>query len=568
MTGNRKFIAVLLTGVLLALVIISAGCVTQEKSQTTDDRPVAVCTNGIFVGTHEDETGVVTFKGIPFAKQPVGDLRWKAPQPAEPSNEVFEAVDFGPSAVQSKSGAEKTSLREQSEACLTLDLWTKNMDGDKKPVMVFIHGGSYAFGGSADSQYSGQYLTAAHENLILVSVNYRVNLLGYIDFSRVEGGEEFPDSGYLGVLDVIEALKWIKENISAFGGDPENVTIFGESAGGGTVGCLLVSKPAEGLFQRAILQSGDASLTYPIEKFEKNMQTEYLMKITGAKNMNDLMALSTEDIQKALETDTGKTGPEGNSQLAGLNNHPMRGNDSIIPEDPYEALADGASKDVDIMIGTTADEWRYWIECMYTNLDPHQNLDKMVDKYYPFIQERAYDILGDYPEKDELIKEFLKMENFDGEKYSDKYPHIWNYADLNTEQAFRLPAIKTAEEHLAAGGKGKTYMYLFEKGVTDEVLEIMGACHAVEIPYVFNNPIGYEDLGAPDKNLLSDVSSAWVNFAATGDPGHGWTEYNTETRPTMIFGGDGTLKMEDDPKSEARILLMPLFENKIMAWGN
>lgn len=541
-------------------------CMTNEKQlqKAADDKPVAVCTNGRFIGTHEDETGVVTFKGIPFAKQPVGDLRWKAPQTAEKSDEVFEAVEFGPSAVQSRDATEVASLREQSEACLTLDLWTKNLNGDKKAVMVFIHGGSYGWGGSADAVYNGQYLTAVHENLILVSVNYRVNLLGYIDFSKVEGGKKFPDSGYLGVLDVIEALKWIKENIAAFGGDPENVTIFGESAGGGTVGCLLSAKAAQGLFRRAILQSGDVSLTYPIKQFEKNMQTEYLMKITGAKNMEDLMALSTEDIQKALETETDKVGPEAGSDLASLNNHPLRGSGSIIPEKPFTALAEGVGKDVDVMVGTTADEIRYWLTCMYPNLDPHEHLDKMVDKYYYWIKEKSYDVFGDNPAKDEIIKEYLSLQNFDDKEYADKYPGIWGYSDLITERMFRLPALKTAEAHLASGGKGKTYMYFFEKGVTDEKLKILGACHAIELPYVFNNSTGFDEFGTPDKNLLSPVSSAWVNFAATGDPGYGWTEYNAETRPTMIFGKDGSMKMEDDPKGGTRKLLMPLFENNYL----
>ena len=537
---------------------------TNEKQlqKAADDKPAVVCTNGRFIGTHEDETGVVTFKGIPFAKQPTGDLRWKAPQPAEKSNEVFEAVEFGPSAVQSEDLTEPSSLREQSEACLTLDLWTKNLNGDKKTVMVFIHGGSYGWGGSSDSLYNGQYLTAAYENIILVSVNYRVNLLGYIDFSKVEGGEKFPDSGYLGVLDVIEALKWIKENIAAFGGDPDNVTVFGESAGGGTVGCLLAAKPAEGLFRRAILESGDVSLTYPAEKFEENMQTEYLMKITGAKNMDDLMALSTEDIRKAMETDTGKAGPESGSGLADLNNHPMRGSGSIIPEHPFAALAEGAGKDVDIMIGTTADEVRYWIMCMCPTLSPHEHLDEMVEEYYSWVRENAYNAFGDNPEKDDIIRKYLSLHNSDEEEYADTYPGIWGYTDLNTENSFRIPALKTAEAHLAAGGKGRTYMYLFEKGVTDEKLKILGACHAIEVQYVFNNPEKHFEFGTPDKDLIRRVSSAWVNFAATGDPGYGWTEYNTETRPTMVIGKDGSMKMENDPKGETRKLLMPLLGSR------
>ena len=562
MLSKKSIAGILLLCTLLIAVITAAGCVNIEEP--ADDRPAVVCTNGVFVGTYEKETGVVTFKGIPFAKQPVGELRWKAPEAADASSEVFDAVEFGPSAVQSRDETEPASLCEQSEACLTLDVWTKNMNESKKPVMVFIHGGSYGWGGTAAPSYTGQYLTAAYENLIVVSVNYRVNLLGFIDFSGVEGGEAFPDSGYLGVLDVIEALKWINENIESFGGDSDNITLFGESAGAGIIGSLLTAKPAEGLFNRAILQSGDASTAYPIERFEENMQTEYLMKITGAKNMDDLMALSTDDIKKALDADTGKEGPEGGSDLASQNNHPLRGTGSIIPENPYEALAEGAGKDVDIMIGTTTDELRYWVLCMYPNLDAHQNLDKKIDKYYSWIQEKVRTEFNGDPAKEKILNEFLALQNYEDEAYSDTYPHIWAYSDVRSELVFRLPAIKTAESHLAAEGTGKTYMYLFEKGVTDKRLKVLKACHAIDISYVFNNPNETDDFGIPDKEFLSDVSSAWVNFATTGDPGYGWTEYNTETRATMIFGDDNSMEMIDDPKREARELLMPLYEARFI----
>ena len=567
MKSYQKLAAVLLTAVLLTLVIVSAGCVN-DGTQSAGDRPVAVCTNGIFVGTYEDETGVAVFRGIPYAEQPVGDLRWKAPQPAKPSTEIFDAVEFGPSALQPKNPVELTSLREQSEACLTLDVWT-NMAGEKKPVMVYIHGGSYCLGASADPLYSGQYLVAEYENLVVVSVNYRLNLLGYIDFSSVEGGEEFPTSGYNGLLDVIESLKWINENIAAFGGDPDNITVFGESAGAGTVGCLLVAEPAEGLFQHAIMQSGDVSLTYPIERFEENEQTEYLMKITGAKNMDDLMALSTEDLRKAIEVDTGKEGPEGGTMLADLNNHPLRGSGSIIPADPYAALADGAGKDVDIIIGTTADEMRYWVLCMCSDVNPEtitqKDRDKMASRYYPWIQKKAEKIVSEEPDKEAILNKYLSLKNFDNEEYADKYPGIWNYSDMVSEWAFILPAVRTAEAHAAAEGTGKTYVYIFNKDIPNEKQSILGSCHGVEIPYVFNNIHNDSVYGTPDKNLVPKISSAWVNFAASGDPGQGWTEYNNDARATMVFGKDNSMKMVNDPNSEERKLLMPIFEKKFAA---
>ena len=241
---SMQFRTVIFAVILLMLVIISAGCVTQEKSQTADDRPVAVCTNGIFVGTHEDETGVVTFKGIPFAKQPVGDLRWKAQQKPETLLDTFDVAEFsddplgdydnsaqiltlidaktlGHTVLQPEIEGEPASLNPQGEDCLTLNVWTKNLENPGKAVMVFIHGGGYFAGGSADPMYNGQYLAAKDDDIIVVSINYRVNMMGFIDFSDVEGGEEFPDAPNLGLLDCIAALKWIQENIESFGGGPQ-----------------------------------------------------------------------------------------------------------------------------------------------------------------------------------------------------------------------------------------------------------------------------------------------------------------------------------------------------------
>ena len=206
----------------------------------------------------------------------------------------------------------------KGEDCLTLNIWTKDLNTKNKPVLFWIHGGSYSYGGTVDPLYDGKCLIEDNPDVIFVTANYRVNMMGYIDFSHVPGGEAFPDSPYLAILDLQQALRWVKENIEAFGGDPNKVTVYGESAGGGSTSCLLVAKGSEGLFQRAIVMSGPMDLTYTENVYDQWDQAGYLLKATGCKNMDELMALSEEDLLKAMETDTGVPGIEGLTTVAGL----------------------------------------------------------------------------------------------------------------------------------------------------------------------------------------------------------------------------------------------------------
>ena len=600
MIGNKKFIAVLLTGVLLTLVIISAGCVTQEQSQTTDDRPVAVCTNGTFIGTHEDETGVVTFKGIPFAKQPVGDLRWKAPQKPETLLDTFEATEFsddplgdfdnaaqiltliedstheatklGHTVLQPEIEGEPASLNPQGEDCLTLNVWTKNLENPGKAVMVFIHGGGYFAGGSADPMYNGQYLAAKDDDIIVVTINYRLNTMGFIDFSGVEGGEEFPDAPYLGLLDVITALEWIQENIVAFGGDPKNVTIFGESAGAGMCGILLSCEDAKGLFHRAILESGDAAFTSTRDDQKRMKKAECLLKVTGSENMDDLMALSEDELKEAMLTDSGipidsphpmkpnngleKLAAELETYLVMKNTHPLRGVGTPIPENPYLAIANGVSKDVDVLVGTNTDETRYFVNSMFAETD-----DEKISKYYKFISEPTDALSENSVKAKNIVDTFFRTTTLPPEKYSEQYPGIWEKSELFSEFGFRLPAIKTAESHIAANGSGKTYMYLF--GKKDSAKPHLGSGHAAELPYVFNSRLTIGAGNTVDPVLADKISSMWINFAKTGDPsieGFEWPEYTIEKRATMFVGNDSSLSVVNDPKSEQRKLLMPLID--------
>lgn len=532
-----------------------AMALTSCQNRPSDKDLTVKCVNGRFVGMVEDN-GVISFKGIPYAKAPVGALRWKAPQPAEASDEVKEAKEFGNSAIQPYSPTEPASTRTRSEDCLTLNIWTKDLTQKNKPVMIWIHGGSYAFGGTGDPLYEGRYLVADNPDIVLVTINYRVNMMGFIDFSHVPGGEAFPDAPYLGILDQQMAMRWVKENITAFGGDPNNVTIFGESAGGGSVSCHLVAKGSEGLFQHAIVMSGALNLTFSQQDFDRFDQSEALLRLSGCKNMDDLMALSEKDLLRLLELETGRLGLEGESSLGTINNHPMRDdNRSIIPTDPFQALANGASKDVDVMIGTTAEESKYWAY-LFTFMGEN-GLQLFCDRMLTAKMDEARQILG----KDGgVIDQFVKTVVCDQDEISAKYPKIWERTELLTEMSFRLPSLIMAQNHLAAGGKGRTYMYYFAKGYSDEnELAWVGAGHSCELTYAFNN-LAFEKGGPYDPTLTKNFSTAFTNFARTGNPsqdGIKWGTYQPEGVNTMVVGRDCSMSMQSTPRQAQVDMLLP-----------
>ncbi len=310
-----------------------------------DRKSAARCVNGVFVGRSRD--GVTAFLGVPFALPPTGSLRWKEPVPAPAREGAFEAFYNAPSPVQTALASERASLHSQSEDCLSLNVWTADgFAGQKRAVMVFIHGGSYGWGGTADPLYDGHNFVKAHPDITLVTIAYRVGIFGFMDFSEVPGGEDYPKSGNLGLLDQICALRYIRENIAGFGGDPENVTVFGESAGGGSVSLLPLIPEAKGLFSRVIAESGSVALTY--SRAECRSLTRKLLRETGAKSMRDLAALS-EDRLKAV-----------NEKLNAENNFPER-DGVVLPEDLYGAYERGEAFPVQMLIGTNADELRYWI---------------------------------------------------------------------------------------------------------------------------------------------------------------------------------------------------------------
>ncbi|MBQ0055030.1 MAG: carboxylesterase family protein [Synergistaceae bacterium] len=308
------------------------------------DESCAVKTRtGVFVG--KERKKVRAFLGIPYARAE----RWKAPQPLESSDAVFEAYYFGSSAVQPQSNRNYAGYLPQSEDCLTLNVWTAAGKSEKKcPVLVYIHGGDFACGSSAVPLYHGRDFVRRHKDVLFVSLNYRLGLLGFANFAGISGAEEYPDSQNLGLLDQIEALKWIKENIAAFGGDPDNITVAGEHAGGVSALLLGVIKQAEGLFDKIFVLAGNFESLYTPE--QQNELCLKFAKAAGAENMEQLLALAPEqilDAQKALGSDVT-----------------MPVCDGIVPSSPYREIADGAAKNINILAGMAENEFGSWVSSM------------------------------------------------------------------------------------------------------------------------------------------------------------------------------------------------------------
>lgn len=501
-----------------------------EISGSYDEMFAAVCSNGTFVGQNVD--GVTAYKGIPYAKAPIGELRWKPTVPAEDGGGTYEAYYFGPSPIQTEWPSEPGSYYPQSEDCLYLNVWTNSSNkAADKPVMVFFHGGSYGWGATSDPIYDGHNLISKYDDIVLVSVEFRSGLLGFIDFTSVAGGEDYKESGNLGLLDQKCALEWIQKNIAAFGGDPENVTIFGESSGAGSVSLLPLMEGTKGLFKRVIAQSGSVTLTYSKEECQN--LTKMLLDETGCSSMDELTALPEEEIKKV------------NEKLNDYNNFPER-DGVILPEDLYEAYRAGKADGIDMLTGTNADEVLYWIwEMDYTAPPlPGTFLYKFL---IPVMYENNLAKLS--PEEKAHVQAFLDMQS--GSK-TDRLSRFY------TELLFRAPAMEQAAIHSDNGNR--TYTYYWTYPCADEKI---GACHAIELAYVFTNPDETIYTGGKyDQELADTVQDMWVNFARTGDPsadGYIWTSYDSGSGNTMVLGND--IHMESDIKADQRKEIEPLLHH-------
>ena len=486
---------------------------------------------GTYIGKR-NACGTIPFKGIHYAKAPVGALRWKAPVKPDPGNQVYDAADFGFSCVQPVDPVELASVRAQSEDCLSLNVWTREVTGSERPVMVFIHGGGYIGGGSSDPVYDGENFVN-RKNIVLVTINYRCNVLGFMDLEDF-GGADYAHSKNLGILDQICALEWIRDNIAYFGGDPGNVTIFGESAGSASVSLLMASPAAKGLFGRVIAQSG-AMIMYKEPEAAKRCARDFI-RISKVADMNALLAMKEGDIREICVQLMKEYGCKSEIMFAPV------ADGRIIPRDPYESVKSGCAEGVALIVGTNADELNYW----------KYYYDDIEEKIMPFTRDQ-FEIIGpDIGKYGDLMEIYLNS----GALSTCGHDPI----DLAVELLFRIPSIKLAE---LQSQFGDTRMYCF---TWPSRIDGLGACHAVDLPFVFHtleSESGLSFTGEdPPEHLAAMVQDAWASFAAKGDPTHAgipeWPLYDTRSRATMFI--DEEWHVEEDPGREERLLLRKIFE--------
>ncbi len=495
--------------------------------------PIVTTTCGPIEGV--DLGGCERYAGIAFAAAPVGALRFRPPAPVTAWTAVADATTFGPRAPQ-LPGAMEVAINggeppPTSEAdCLTLNVWTPAADTVHRPVMVWIHGGGFVNGAGSSPWYDGERFCVDHD-VVLVSVNYRLGVLGFTSLGAV-GGDEFASSGNVGVLDVVAGLRWVATNIARFGGDPDNVTIFGESAGAMSVGTLLALPSAEGLFHRAILQSGAASHVHSREVAEG--YTTKLCEALGMPNATvaQLQALPVDDLLRAhaeISVPGGGGGLVSSPVVDGV----------VLPRRPLEAVASGAARDVTLLIGTNRDEWRLFAVANRAFMETDD--DRLLSGVERVLGDRAPQAIATYRER-----------------LADAPPAAILAAAM-TDSVFRVPALSLADAQVAAGGDAYVYLFTWESPAGRGFL---GSCHALELPFVFHTltkpgASQFTGVDAPT-GLADDLNATWAAFARHGDPARGsvgaWPLYDSHRRPTMILDVD--CRLEDDPLGNERRLWM------------
>ena len=523
-----KFLA--FVGILTA----TAGCCSRkgccssgEDSGILASSSVAVAqtANGKVAGYIQD--GVTIFKGIPYAKA----NRFEAPVQADSWEGIRSCRQYGPVSPQgARSGWANDEIAfafnwndgVQGEDCLRLNVWTPALDSRKRPVMVWLHGGGYSAGSGQElPSYDGTSLAFA-EDVVVVSINHRLNVLGFLDLSAY--GEKYAKSANAGLLDIVASLKWVRDNIAAFGGDPSNVTIFGQSGGGGKVTTLLATPCAKGLFHKAIVQSGSMLRT---------MESKYSRKIGIATVRN--LGLDASSIDKISEVPYGELLAAGEKAIAQVKAEADRDgvasfifgwaptvDGAVLPSQPFDPQAPAISAEIPMIIGTTRHEFS-----MTTYVPALRNAGR----------EEVIGILkGRYGEGTERFLE-LFAKAYPGSKPADM---------LDADFVFRPSAIEQALRK-SLQGAAPVYMYMFnwESPVLDGILR---STHCMEIPFVFNNADRHASMtggGAQAMELASKMSHCWAEFARCGKPSAEglpeWEPFEAEKRAVMFF--DNTCKM-------------------------
>ncbi len=495
-----------------------------------NSQAIATTSYGKLEGIYED--GIYTFKGIPYALPPTGAFRWLPAQPPKPWAGIRPANEYGAIAPQSTmprgSGmGPDFSSQPQSEDCLFLNIWTPGLDNAKRAVMFWIHGGGFIMGAGSEDFMEGGHL-ARRGDIVLVSINYRMGAVGFLNLKEITANR-IPATGNEGLLDQAAALDWVKENIAAFGGNPDNITIFGFSAGGMSVGTLLALPAARGKFQKAMNRSG-AFMTSPLEKAVRT--AEQFIKITGSKpyDIDGLYRLTTQQILEAQQQMNAKPTTAG-----GLAFQPVI-DGMVLPEHPLAAIRKGAAKNIPVLAGSMRDEFLSTARLDFSLRNIEETV--LADRLRKLVSgEMAAGLLATY--KAELINR--------GKKAAPEEI----FGSIQTDMMFRIPTLRLVEAQRDQGVPVFNYLFTYPSPAMEGV---MGATHGLDNPLLFGVPNADFTGDTSEVHQLSyKIQDSCTAFARTGDPSCAligpWPVYGKE-RQTMIL--DLETRVETAPYDAAR----------------
>ncbi|MDT4892440.1 MAG: para-nitrobenzyl esterase [Pseudonocardiales bacterium] len=507
--------------------------------------PVVQISQGQLVGTAEQTPHgeVHRFAGIPFAAGPIGPLRFNAAGPAPSWEGVRPATEFGPSPVQVTEGPFSGTVPGMvpdrvDEDCLTLNVWRPAGAADDLPVLLWIYGGAFTIGSGSLQSYDGARF-AAEQNVVIVTANYRVGALGFLDLRKF-GGDEIGAVTNAGLRDQLAASRWVKENIAAFGGDPSRITVFGESAGAGSIIHLMLAPGAKDVITRAIPQSPGVDFTQTGEVagiIAGRLLAE--LGVTSAKELLDVPASRILQAQEAVMM-------ASMGEYGAMVFHPVIDGE-MVPATPSVAFARGDVAGIDLLIGSTAEEMRLY-------LDPRANdagRDGLVEWLTAYLVNRMGGQTAPPDRVSALVDNYLKAS--EGTARSTG-ADVW--AAITSDAGMRLPALRLADSQ--SEHNPRTYAYAFTWQSHNPSADL-GAFHAVDIPFTFDthDRVGWgEFVGIDDEGRAVGhaLRSAWAAFAATGDPSSEvsgpWPAYDTRTRTMKILGTP--LAVVDDPLGELR----------------
>lgn len=526
---RKNLFTLLIIGSFLSPMLTSA----QSSDPVQAGKDIAVVTTGDGAVRGYIHNNIYTYKGIPYAYAD----RFMAPAKPKPWTGVRSSTAYGPvcptdivTTVNDEGEFPfNHDLGYMNEHCQTVNVWTQKLnDGKKRPVMVWFHGGGFTAGSAIElPSYDGEAL-AKKGDVVVVSVNHRLNILGFLDLSAF--GDKYKASANAGLEDLVASLQWVKANIAQFGGDPDNVTIFGQSGGGGKVSCMMAAPSAKGLFQKAIVQSGSYVTGFTEKATSQKIGAALLEVLNLQPSQVDSLQKIPYDVlyaagKKAIKKVSDQMRAEGKPAM-GLGWNAVLDGD-FFPKQPSDPATMELSKDIPLLLGTTKNEFAPFI--------PGSN-DKTLVQVKQDLQKRYGEKTPDYMHAVEAA--------YPGTVAAPDYVNI----DLN----FRQLAIKQANTKSAYAGSAPVYMYVFawQSPVNDGRYKAM---HCMELPFVFNNIERCQEMtgGGKDAVKLADkMSSAWINFATTGDPNAAglpkWPAYTEANGSTMIFNVKNEVRAHHD----------------------